>query len=107
MSATACNSHAKEKKQKNEATRRRSADLEGRERPAVGVDRRIESQVLGAEAAPEGFVGDGVAEARAGAGEHRGGARAGLGDDRVEDESLHALQTRRGGRRGLRWQRRR
>lgn len=85
----------------------RSADLEGREGLAPRVDGRVQAQVPGAEAAPEGFIGDGVAEAPAGAGERRGGARAGLGDHLVEDEPIHALQTRRCGGRGLRRQRRR
>lgn len=74
-------------------------DLEGRERPALGVDGRVEAQVLSAEAAPEGVVRYGGAEALAGAGERRGGARAGLGNDRVEGEPLHAFKPIIGGRR--------
>ena len=80
----------------------RSADLERRERLAVGVHGRVEPQVLCAEAAPKGFVGDGGAEAGAGAGERRGGARPGLGNERVDDEPLHAFQPRRGRRRWIR-----
>lgn len=68
------------------------ANLEGGEWPVLGIEGHVEAEVLGAELAPERLVVHGRAEARAGAGECRGGARAGLGDDRVQDESLQILQ---------------
>ena len=101
LASDSYNSHKGGNKETNQPELR-LADLERRERLAVGVHGRVEPQVLGAEAAPKGFVGDGGAEAGAGAGEHCGGARPGLGNDRVDDEPLHAFQPRRGRRRWIR-----
>lgn len=70
----------------------------------------MEGEVVGAEAAPQRVVARGVAEARAGAGQRRGLARPGLGDDGVQREPLQRLQPRaaRGGLRlRLRLRRRR
>ena len=68
---------AKQKEKKNERPGSSIANLERGERLALRIDGRVEPQVLSAESAPEGVVGDGGAEARAGAGERRCGARAG------------------------------
>jgi len=62
---------------KNERPGSSIANLERGERLALRIDGRVEPQVLSAESAPDGVVSDGGAEARAGAGERRCGARAG------------------------------
>jgi hypothetical protein len=72
-----CCNRDKGENRKNKRPRSNIANLEGGKRPALWIDGSVEPQVLTAESAPEGVVGNGGAEARAGAGERRCGARAG------------------------------